>query len=317
MTKDVLLWEKYRPTSFNNIILLPRIKNFLQHGVKTNMIFYGHPGVGKTSIARIISKNHHTLEIASSYHTSIDTLRNVVTDFVKTLNFEYDPTALKVVFLDEFERVSPSYQDALKGFVEEFSDTVRFILSTNHINKIHELGSRFSKINFNPINQEETEYLKNGYFKYLKAIIKAIQKEDLFNDDNINKIINKFFPDLRAAVELIDQIRISGDISGIETLSASSYYIDLYNFILNTSNEPEENYKYVMSNFQDNPESAFEVLGRPFFSYLLEMKPEIINKKGGSIIKEQKEYNETLSQTIDPLIHLISYISDLKQIING
>lgn len=315
MKADVLYWEKYRPKKFNSVIILPRIKKLLQAGIHMNMIFYGSPGTGKTTLARILSEEYDTLEINTSLFTSIEVLRGAITDHIKTLNFDKDPNGTKIIFLDEFERVSSAFQDALKGFTEEYSDYARFIFTTNHIEKIVELGSRFTKINFDPIDQEETTYLKSYYAKYLNAVVKDVSEESLIGDDTISKIVNKFFPDLRASVQMIQEITISRDITTVETSTANSNSIDLYNFILNNKCDVVENYKYVMGCFQSNPESAFKMLGRPFFTYLMDMQPEVIASKGGVILKAQKVYNETLNVTIDPIVHLLSYIYDLKQII--
>jgi DNA polymerase III delta prime subunit len=316
MNKETLLWERFRPHKINNMILLPRIKDFLKDGIKTNLILYGSPGLGKTTLAKILCADNPTLEINSSYFTSIDVLRSTITDFIKTLSFDYDPNKMKIIFLDEFERVSPQYQDALKGYIEEYADSARFILTTNHINKIEELGSRFNKVNFNPINQSETDYLKGYYFKYLKAIVNQLNENDLITDDVIYSIINKFFPDLRAAVQMIDEIRISRNVSIISTSASSSYFVDFYNFMLSGKNDTIENYKYVMNNYSDNPEAAFDVLGRSFFEYIINNLKNIDHKKLAKIVRLQKNYNETLNQTIDPVIHLLSYIFDLKLVIN-
>lgn len=316
MRIETLFWQKYRPTKINNIILLPRVKKFLNEGIRTNLLFYGSPGTGKTSLARILSKDFDTLELNASNFTSVEVLRGTITEFIKTLNFNYDPNSTKVVFLDEFDGVSQTFQDALKGFIEEYSEYVRFIFTTNHIEKVKEIGSRMNKVNFDPINNEEVEYLKSYYQKYLMAIVKDVKAEDVFTDETISKIVNKFFPDLRASVQMVQEIYISKDISLLSTSSASSYFIEFYNFILNGKNNSIENYKYVMENFLGNPESAFQILGRPFFTYLLEMNQDTIIKKGGAIIKCQKEYNETLSVTVDPIVHLLSYVYDLKTILN-
>jgi Cdc6-like AAA superfamily ATPase len=45
--KDRLFWEKYRPKKLEGMILLPRIRKFVQEGIKTNILFYGTPGTGK------------------------------------------------------------------------------------------------------------------------------------------------------------------------------------------------------------------------------------------------------------------------------
>ena len=139
-TKNLLLWEKYRPKSIDDIILLPRIKSHFENGITKNYILTGHYGTGKTSLARIIigkySKDKAFLEINSSLYTSIDTLRNDIEKFCKTQPMIESDDPIKYIFLDEFERVSSQYQDALKAFVEQYHKNVRFILTTNHLNKI-------------------------------------------------------------------------------------------------------------------------------------------------------------------------------------
>ena len=42
---------------------------------------------------------------------------------------------VKYVFLDEFERVSTNFQ-GLQAFIEKYNKNVRFIITTNHINKV-------------------------------------------------------------------------------------------------------------------------------------------------------------------------------------
>lgn len=316
MKAECLLWEKYRPKKLNNIILLPRIKKIADAGIQLNMVFYGTPGLGKTSLARIMSDGYDTLEINSSLFTSVETLRTTITNHIKTLNFDVaDPNGTKVIILDEFERVSETYQDALKGYMEEYSDRARFILLTNHPEKIKELGSRIAYVNFSPRNQDEVDYLKVYYNKYLNAVVKDIKAESLINDQVVDKIVTKFFPDLRASVQMVQEIQLTGDVTMLETSTASSHFIDLYNFMLDGQCDTVKIYEYVMSTYQDNPEGAFKVLGRPFFTYLKEMYNDIVVSKGGSILRIQKSYNETLHNTIDPVVHLLAYIFDLKQVI--
>ena len=52
--KKLLLWEKWRPKSIEDVILLPRIKEQFKNGVTQHYIFHGHYGTGKTSLARIL-----------------------------------------------------------------------------------------------------------------------------------------------------------------------------------------------------------------------------------------------------------------------
>jgi predicted AAA+ superfamily ATPase len=74
----------------------------------------------------------------------------------------------KYIFLDEFERVSIQFQDAFKAFIEKYNKNVRFIITTNHINKISDgIKSRIPQINFDYQNLNEEKFLKNEiYLKY-------------------------------------------------------------------------------------------------------------------------------------------------------
>ena len=105
----LLLWEKWRPKSIDEIILLPRIRKHFENGLNENYIFYGHYGTGKTSLARILvgkySKDKPFIEINSSLYTSIDVLRNEIESFCKFQPMMEVESDIKYVFLDEFERV--------------------------------------------------------------------------------------------------------------------------------------------------------------------------------------------------------------------
>lgn len=316
MNKDFLYWERFRPKTMKNLILLPRIKDFLAKGINTHLIFYGTPGVGKSTLAHILSKDNPTLVLNSSLNTSIDTLRTTITDFIRKLDFNYPSDVKKIIILDEFERVSDQYQDALKGFMEMYHEHARFILTTNHINKVGELSSRINKVNFNPTNKEEENYLKKEYFLYLKKIVKGVKADDLIQDVHIDKIINKFFPDLRAAVQMVQEIDISKNLNTIDSSASGSQNVELYNFILSGRCDSIEVFKYVTENLMGEIDTIFDNLGRSFFKYLMDIKPDLLNKIAPRLIKLQKEYNETLHITVDPMIHLVSYILDVKKIID-
>jgi len=199
--KNLLLWEKYRPKTLEDIILLPRIRQHFENGITKNYIFSGHYGTGKTSLARILigkyTKDKAFLEINSSLYTSIETLRSDVEKFCKTQPMLETDDPIKYIFLDEFERVSSQYQDALKAFIEQYHKNVRFILTTNHLNKISDgIKSRFTIIDFDCKDHTEEKFLKQEIYK---RITNQISKEEEFSisKDDLVTLINKKFPDFR------------------------------------------------------------------------------------------------------------------------
>ena len=92
--KHLLLSEKYRPKTLEEIILLPRIRKTFENGLNQNVILYGHYGTGKTTLARILigkyTKDKPYLELNSSFYTSIDVLRGKVDDFCSNIYMGFD-----------------------------------------------------------------------------------------------------------------------------------------------------------------------------------------------------------------------------------
>lgn len=308
-----MFWYKYQPKSLNTIILLPRIRELVKDGLKANMIFYSDtPGTGKTTLARILCKNTDNIEFNASQDTSVNILREQLQNHCKSLNPFMNRDSQKTIFLDEFDGVSAEYKKAMKGFSDKYQH-VRFILTTNFIQNIDDkIISRFIKVDFNPKNKEEVDYLQTMYLKYLKAI--ASKTKMNITDDEIKKIIMISFPDLRSATQKLQEVYITKNTDQFKNFTSSSYD-SIFDFILDNKNNIEENYNFVMNNFQDNPLELMKALGRPLFNKLVSIDNPNLIKLGATIINIQKNYNERYMETIDPIIHLISYITDIKDIL--
>ena len=311
--KNEMFWYKYQPKSLKTIILLPRIREIVKDGLQANFIFYSDtPGTGKTTLAKILCSGTDNIEFNASEDTSVNILRDQLKKHCKSLNPFMGKDAQKTIFLDEFDGVSDEYKKAMKGFSDKYHH-VRFILTTNFIQEIDDkVISRFIKVDFNPKNKEEIDYLQSMYLKYLKAIVTKVKLS--ITDDEIKKIIMLSFPDLRAATQKLQEVYISKNTDQFKTLSASGYD-DIFEFVMNGNNNIEENYNFVINNFQDNPLELMKALGRPLFNRLMDIDNSNLIKQGASLINLQKSYNEKYTDTIDPIIHLISYVTDIKEII--
>lgn len=312
--KSDLFWYKFQPKSLKTIILLPRIREMVKDGLNTNMIFYSDsPGTGKSTLAKILCKNTDNIEFNASQDTSVNVLREQLKSHCKSLNPLMGKDAKKTIFLDEFDGVSSEYEKAMKGFSDKYQH-VRFVLTTNFIQDIDDkILSRFNKIDFTPKDKEEVQYLQKMYLKYLKAISTKVGLS--ITDDEIMKIIMLSFPDLRSAVQKIQEVYITKNTEQFKNISSSGYE-DIFEFIMDGKNNIEENYMYVINNFQDNPMELMKALGRPLFNRLMDMDNQNLMKQGAMLINLQKSYNEKYHDTIDPIIHLISYVTDIKEILN-
>jgi DNA polymerase III delta prime subunit len=96
-----LLTEKLRPKELRHMILPERIKNQFEQGLQQNVLLAGSPGLGKTSIAKILSAKHPTLFVNVSDESSVETIRTKISDFCATASVMSEPNAKKVVILDE------------------------------------------------------------------------------------------------------------------------------------------------------------------------------------------------------------------------
>jgi DNA polymerase III delta prime subunit len=310
--KDKLYWEKYRPATLKNIILLPRIEAFIKDGIHTNMIFYGTPGTGKTTLANILAKNNNFLKINASKDNGIDVLRTKIEKYLQTLVFG-QKEGPKIIYLDEFDRASAQLQDGLKSFMEEYNEMARFIFTTNHISKISkELKSRFIEVSFDPLNKQEREFMREKQVTYLRAVAKREEMEIYKDKESITKIVDRYFPDLRKGIETIQYIKISGDNS-YATRDYGTDKLEFYRFVMDADINPVINYDYVMENFITDYDDAFSYLGRHFFEYLKEYHMDIALNKGASILSIQKEYGKLLDTASDPIIELINFIIDIKK----
>ena len=311
--REDMFWYKYQPKSLNTIILLPRIRELVKDGLKANMIFYSDtPGTGKTTLAKILCKDTDNIEFNASQDTGVDILRDHLQKHCKTLNPFAGKDAQKTIFLDEFDGVSAEYQKAMKGFSDRYQH-VRFILTTNYIQKIDEkVLSRFIKVDFDPKTKEETDYLQTMYFKYLKAI--ATKNTISITDEEIRKMIMLSFPDLRQATQKLQEVFMTNNTDQFKNLNASGYD-DIFEFVMDGRNNIEENYSFVVNNFNDNPLELMKALGRPLFNRIQSIDNENLIKQGATLVRLQKYYNAEYTSTIDPVLHLISYLTDIKDVL--
>lgn len=306
----LLFWEKYRPKTTKGMVLLPRIEKYITE-INSNFIFYGTHGTGKTTLAKIISNDFNTLTVSGKL--GIDILTEKILEHITSFNL-LTKEQTKLIILNEFDRSSDSLMNALKEFIEDYP-SIRFIFTTNHINKIiPELKSRFICIPFDPIDQDERLFLYRKQVLYLRSIAKKEGYECSKDVKIFEHLVDRNFPDLRSSVESLQYI-IKGNDDKTLLGEVVSDQNDLFKFILNGDINPIVNYDYVMNNFFITFDYAFKYLSRPFFEFLKEKHIDVIMNKGAAILKIQKEYNETLESTLDPLVHLVNYILDLKSVL--
>ena len=130
--------EKYRPKSFEKIVLTPYNKailsNILKKNYFPNLLFYGPPGTGKTTtIINLISEYQNMynqkhkeliIHLNASDDRGIDIIRNQINQFVNSKNLF--GKGVKFVILDEVDYMTKNAQQALKFLIQECSNNIRF-----------------------------------------------------------------------------------------------------------------------------------------------------------------------------------------------
>lgn len=302
---NLLLWEKWRPKNLEDIILLPRIRKHFENGVNGNYIFYGNYGTGKTSLARILigkySKDKPFIEINSSLYTSIDVLRNEIENFCKFSPMMESNSEVKYIFLDEFERVSVQFQDAFKAFIEKYNTNVRFIITTNHLNKITDgIKSRIPQLNFDCSSVEEEKYLKQEIYKRITNKILKTENIEVPKEQIVN-IITKKFPDFRSVLVELQNFIDTGDLGSSTSNISTKIKNDLYSFIYEKDLTYDKIYHFLMSNFgAEKIDILVKLLGKQFIDWSISENKNIDKLFECNYIIS--EYSSKLENSTDPII---------------
>ena len=315
---DLLLWEKWRPKTLDDVILLPRIRKYFENGVNQNFIFHGHYGTGKTSLARILigkyTKDKAFLELNSSLYTSIDVLRNEIENFCKFTPMMDVESDIKYIFLDEFERVSSQFQDAFKAFIEKYNKNVRFIITTNHINKISDgIKSRIPQINFDCLNVEEEKYLKQEIYTRVNNIILP-EENYIIPKEDLASIITKKFPDFRSIMVEVQNYTLTGNLSDSVNVS-NKVKIDLYNLIYDKSMNYDKIYHFLMNVFtNDKIDVMIRLLGKPFIDWSISEGKNVDKLFECNYIIA--DYSPLLNTNTDPIILGMTILGKFRETLN-
>lgn len=263
------LADKIRPINIEEVVGQSHIigKNkllnkILESNFLPNMIFFGQPGVGKTTVAEIIAKksNKNFYKINAT-NSSLDDVKKVVSELDSISNING-----VLLYIDEIQSFNKKQQQSILEFMENGKITLIASTTENPYHYVYKaLLSRSTILEFKPLNKYE---IIKGLTRAVNIIKESSYTKIEFEKDVLEDIAMVSDGDMRSALNLLELVTYSTkpNKDNIVYINSEAVKNSAFNKKLNYDRKGDSHYD-ILSAFQksirgSDPQASIHYLAR-------------------------------------------------------